>query len=156
VTMEPVRKRFAIFVPERPLAAMESVRKGFPAFVPEGRLATMESVRKRFAVFVPEGRLATMSLCENGSRSSSRRDAVNLAQDFSPGTASGLSDLVPEARLSPCSNSQFARLSCSHRLYAPCEPVTWSPGAVTRTSLSLECAFPEYASTWIHPLMSDT
>jgi hypothetical protein len=27
--------------------------------------------------------------------SSSRRDAVNLAQDFSPGTASGLNDLVP-------------------------------------------------------------
>jgi len=32
---------------------------------------------------------------------------VNLAQDFSPGTALSANDLVPEARLSPCSTDQF-------------------------------------------------
>ena len=37
---------------------------------------------------------------KKSSWSSSRRDAVNIAEDFSPGTASGLNDLVPEARLS--------------------------------------------------------
>jgi hypothetical protein len=34
-------------------------------------------------------------LCEYSSGSSSRRDAVNLAQDFSPGTALRVNDLVP-------------------------------------------------------------
>ena len=33
---------------------------------------------------------------------------MNLAQDFSPGTALSANDLVPEARLSPCSTDQFA------------------------------------------------
>src|SRR5262252_804666 len=41
------------------------------------------------------------------SRSSSRRDAVKIAQDFSPGMASGLNDLVPEARLSSCSTANL-------------------------------------------------
>jgi hypothetical protein len=36
---------------------------------------------------------------------------VNVAQDFSPGTANGLNDLVPEARLSPRSTDQFRRIS---------------------------------------------
>ena len=34
---------------------------------------------------------------------------MNLAQDFSPGTASELNDLVPEARLSSRSTEQFSR-----------------------------------------------
>jgi hypothetical protein len=33
---------------------------------------------------------------------------VNLAQDLSPGTASVLNDLVPEARLSRCFTDEFA------------------------------------------------
>jgi hypothetical protein len=36
---------------------------------------------------------------------------VNLAQDFSPGTVLRGSDLVPEARLNPCSPDQFASFS---------------------------------------------
>ena len=34
--------------------------------------------------------------------------ALSLDQDFSPGTALFVNDLVPEARLSPCSTDQFA------------------------------------------------
>jgi hypothetical protein len=45
---------------------------------------------------------ALRSVVKTVLRSSSRRDGVIIAQDFSPGTASGL-NLVPEARLSPCS-----------------------------------------------------
>ena len=36
---------------------------------------------------------------------------MNIAQDFSPATASGLNGLVPEARLSRCFTDQFACLS---------------------------------------------
>jgi hypothetical protein len=44
---------------------------------------------------------------------------VNIAQDLSPGTASGLNDLVPEARLSPALQTQLAGLSCwlSHSFF---------------------------------------
>jgi hypothetical protein len=50
---------------------------------------------------------------------------VNLAQDFSPGTAFRV-DLVPEARLSPCFTDQFACLSrlFSHSLWRPRETVS--------------------------------
>ena len=47
---------------------------------------------------------------------------MNIAQDFSPGTASGLNDLVPEARLSRCFTDQFACLSCWF------DTVSWVPG----------------------------
>jgi hypothetical protein len=48
---------------------------------------------------------------QNGYRSSSRRDALNLAQHLSAGTALRVNDLVPEARLSPCSTDRFDCLS---------------------------------------------
>jgi hypothetical protein len=41
----------------------------------------------------------------------SRRDAVNIAQDLSPGTAFRVNELVPEARLRPCLADQSACLS---------------------------------------------
>ena len=38
---------------------------------------------------------------------------MNVAQDFSPGRASGLNNLVPEARLSGCAESVLNRPICS-------------------------------------------
>ena len=43
--------------------------------------------------------------------------ALNLADDFTPGTGSALNDLVPEARLSPPSTGQFARTQFSVGLH---------------------------------------